>query len=357
LQQELLDNFSAQQEVVQQIITFAQNLLDNTKGGMIAGIGVIVLFWAVIKVLSHIENSFNHIWDVRSRRLVRKLSDYLTIMLICPVLVIMSGSVTVFITSRLSAMSGQYELLQMVGPAIYVGLKLAPYALIWVLFTLIYIIMPNTRVRFDAALLAGLIAGSTYQIVQALYIHFQIIVAKYNAIYGSFAALPLFLLWLQISWTIVLIGAEISHAYQHSQEADGLPGGNALSVSRSRFLALLICRHVVRRFHRNEPPQTARQVAEALSLAPVLVDKLTDLLVQGKILARTVGDIGDVQSLQPARDVGGLTVQSVITALENVGDNGRTPPSPPEAESLTATLAALQAAVARSPDNRLMIDL
>jgi membrane protein len=357
LQEELLDNFSAQQEIVQKVITFAQNLLDNTKGGMIAGIGVIVLFWAVIKVLSHIENSFNHIWNVRSRRLVRKLSDYLTIMLICPVLVIMSGSVTVFITSQLSAMSSRYELLEMVGPAIYVGLKLSPYALIWVLFTLVYIIMPNTRVRFDAALLAGILAGSAYQIVQALYIHFQILVAKYNAIYGSFAALPLFLLWLQISWTIVLIGAEISHAYQHSQEADGIPGSNAMSVGRSRFLALIICRHVVQRFHRNQPPQTAEQIAEALALAPVLVDKLIDLLVTGKVLARTINEDGDGHCLQPARDAGSLTIQHVITALENVGDNGQVPQPLADMEPLATTLAALQTEAERSPENRLMIDL
>ncbi|WP_054692847.1 YihY/virulence factor BrkB family protein [Desulfosarcina cetonica] len=163
LQQELMESFSAQQEVVQQVITFAQNMLDNTKGGMIAGIGVVVLFWAVIKVLSNIENAFNHIWGVRSRHPIRKLSDYLTIMLICPLLVIMSGSLTVYITSQVSAISGRFHLLQMVGPAIYLGLKLLPFTLIWILFTLVYLIMPNTRVRFDGALLAGVIAGTAYQ--------------------------------------------------------------------------------------------------------------------------------------------------------------------------------------------------
>ncbi|HSO17898.1 MAG TPA: YihY/virulence factor BrkB family protein, partial [Desulfosarcina sp.] len=172
LQQELLEQFAAQQEVVLQIIGFARNMLDNTRGGMIAGIGVIVLFWAVIKVLSHIENAFNHIWRVRSRPFVRKLSDYLTIMLICPLLVIMSGSVTVFITSQVNAISGRFELLQMVGPVIFLGLKLLPYALIWILFTLTYIIMPNRSVRFDAALLAGVVAGTAYQVIQAAYIHF-----------------------------------------------------------------------------------------------------------------------------------------------------------------------------------------
>lgn len=357
LQQELLDKFSAQQEVVQQVIGFAQNMLENTKGGMIAGIGVVVLFWAVIKVLSNIENSFNHIWGVRSRPFIRKLSDYLTIMLICPVLVIMSGSVTVFISHQVTAMSGRFELLQMAGPAIYVGLKLLPYALIWILFTLIYIIMPNTRVRFDGALLAGVIAGSVYQIIQGAYIYFQILVAKYNAIYGSFAALPMFLIWLQISWIIVLVGAEISHAYQNADHTDGSDGGKGMSVARTRLLALTICRYVVQLFKQGQPPQTTAQIADSLALAPALVDNLSALLVQGNILVRIENDANGASALQPARDIGSLTVNDVVAALEKVGqDTGPLPPLP-EVASLSETLADFRAALERSDANRLIKDI
>ena len=357
LQQELLDKFSAQQEVVQQVIGFAQNMLDNTKGGIIAGIGVVVLFWAVIKVLSNIENSFNHIWGVRSRTFIRKLSDYLTIMLIGPVLMIMSGSLTVFITSQVLAISGRFELLQMVGPAIYVGLKLLPYTLIWVLFTLIYMIMPNTRVRFDGALLAGVIAGSAYQAVQAVYIHFQIIVAKYNAIYGSFAALPLFLLWLQLSWFIVLIGAEISHAYQNSNHVDETAGGREMSISQNKLLTLTICRHVVQLFHQGRPAQTTTQIAEELALSPALVDNLSDILVKGNILVRIDSDSTPANTLQPARDIGSLTVSTVVAALEDAGENGRPLPPLPDTETLAETLTAFRSELDRSAANRLIMDV
>ncbi len=357
LQQELLEKFSAQQEVVAQVIEFAQNMLNNTKGGMIAGIGVVVLFWAVIKVLGNIESSFNHIWGVRSRSFIRKLSDYLTIMLVCPVLVIMSGSVTVFITSQVSAISGRFELLQMAGPAIYVGLKILPYTLIWILFTLTYMIMPNTRVRFDGALLAGVIAGSAYQVLQAAYIHFQIMVAKYNAIYGSFAALPLFLLWLQVSWFIVLIGAEISHAYQHSDHMDETAGGLEISVSRARLLALTICRHVVRLFQQGRPAQTTAQIADHLALPPALVDNLSDLLVKGNILVRIDSHSDDGHALQPARDIGSLTVNSVVAALEDVGNNDGLLPHLPDAETLSETLMALRSELDRSASNRLLKDV
>jgi membrane protein len=357
LQQELLENFSAQQEVVRQIIDFAHNMLERTKGGLIAGIGIVVLFWAVIKVLGNIENAFNHIWGVRSRPFIRKLSDYLTIMLFCPVLVILSSSVTVFITHQVSAISGRFELLQMVGPVIYLGIKLLPYTLTWVLFTLVYLIMPNTRVHFDSAILAGLIAGSAYQAIQIAYIHFQILVADYNGIYGSFAALPLFLIWLQISWLIVLVGAEISYAYQYSRYVDEGNGDAQMSVFQVQLLALTICRHVVHRFHQGRPAQTTVQIADALALSPALVDNLAELLVKGNILVRIDNDGDNDKALQPARDIAGLTVNSVVAALEDVGGDERPRFHLPDTDALSKTLKDFRAELDRSAANRLLVDI
>ncbi len=357
LQQEMLNNFPAQQEVVRQIIEFAHNLLNNTRGDMIAGIGVVVLFWAVIKVLSHIENSFNHIWGVASRPMVRKLSDYLTIVLIGPLLVVMSSSVTVFISRQVLAISGRYELPHLLDPAIYTGLKLLPYLLIWVLFTLVYIIMPNTRVPFSSALLAGVIAGSAYQVVQAVYIQLQINVVQYNAIYGSFAALPLFLTWLQASWLIVIFGAEISHAFRNSAFVDQTDGGRKMSVYQTRLMALAVCRHVVQLFHQGQPAQSTRQIAEALALSPVLVDNLTDLLIQGDILVRIDSGKRNGSTVQPARDIGGLTANTVVTALDEVGASGRPLPYLSADGSLSKTLAAFREELDHCDANRLVKEL
>ncbi len=354
LQQELLEDFAAQQEVVEQVIGFAQNMLDNTKGGMIAGIGVIVLFWAVIRLLSNIENAFNYIWGVRSRTLIRKLSDYLTIMLICPVLMIMSSSVTVFITSQVSAISSRYELLEMFGPVIYTGLTFLPYTLIWLLFTFIYIIMPNTKVRIQGALLAGVLAGSAYQIVQASYIHFQIFVAKYNAIYGSFTALPLFLMWLQISWFIVLFGAEISHASQNSKYAAHTGEGEEMSISQIQFLALAVCHHVVRLFHQNRPAQNIKEIADELLLSPILVDKLSNLLVKANILIRVDTNAKNEKALQPARDIGDLKVSTVIAALEDVGSSKHLISHFPEEGVLLEMFSAFRSELDQSDTNRLV---
>jgi len=357
LQQELLQNFSAQQEVVQQVIAFAQNMLDNTKGGMIAGIGVAVLFWSVIKVLGNIENSFNHIWGVRSRTFVRKLSDYLTIMLIGPLLMIVSGSLTVYINHQVSAISGQFELLQMVGPAIYLGLKLLPFTLIWILFTLVYIIMPNTRVRFDGALLAGVIAGSAYQAVQASYIHFQIVVAKHNAIYGSFAALPLFLIWLQTSWAIVLFGAEISFATQNAREHEFEADTAKASPGLRKLIALQIVRLVVQKFGDGASPLSAEAIAEAVSRPLRLTERVLGELVSGGVLNEVRLEDGDAPRYVPARDVDHFTLSYVIEALETRGVNELPLPEGEALGTLSASLEQLRESLRQSPGNRKLKEL
>jgi membrane protein len=220
LEDQLFERFPGQEEVLSQVIHFSNSLLEQTRGGLIAGIGLLVLFWSVLKVLGHIEMAFNDIWEIKKQRSWgRKFSDYLSIMLISPILVLMSGSATVFITTQVAQITQKVELLGVVSPLISFFLKFTPYVLIWALFTILYIIMPNTKVHFKAGLLGGVVAGTLYQIAQGAYISFQIGAAKYNAIYGSFAALPLFLMWVQISWWIVLFGAELSFASQISQMA------------------------------------------------------------------------------------------------------------------------------------------
>ena len=216
LENRLLKEFPGQEVVMQQVLSFAHNLLERTKGGMMAGIGVIVLFWASINVLSHIEHSLNDIWDVKkSRSIWRKFSDYLSIMVLSPALIILSGSVTVYVNTQVTTIVQRISFLGFFSPLIFFGLKLVPFVIVWMLFALIYLLMPNTKVRLVSGLIAGFIAGGLFQVLQFTYLNFQFIIAKYNAIYGSFAALPLFLFWLQFSWLIVLFGAEISYAHQN----------------------------------------------------------------------------------------------------------------------------------------------
>jgi len=175
LEKQLFENLPGQETVLLQVVDFAQKLLENTKGGMIAGIGVIILFWSVMKLLGHIESSFNEIWEIRkSRTFVRKLSDYIAIMLISPIFLVVSGSITIFITTQITQITERVSLLGFFSPLIMMGLKMLPYGLIGVLLTIIYMMMPNTKVSLKSGFIAGIVAGTTYVLLQWGYINFQV---------------------------------------------------------------------------------------------------------------------------------------------------------------------------------------
>ncbi len=358
LQSQLLEQIPGQEEVLLQVVDSAHRFLENTKGGLIAGIGIIVLFWSVIKVLGHIENSFNVIWKIRkSRAFGRKFADYLSIMLIGPVLVIMSSSTTVYITTQITEITRDVEFLGLFSELIFSMLKLLPYGLIWILFTIIYMLMPNTKVRFVSAFLAGVVAGTTYQIVQWAYISFQVGVARYNAIYGSFAALPLFLIWLQISWLVVLFGAEISQAVQNNrQHASGKNTGE-VSPYVLQMTSLLTVHLIIKAFVAGKPALTAESVARALAMPDQMIRSVLDRLVEGRILSRVESPDDDDPGFLPAVDTGLLTVQRVTESIQHYGKEEIAIPGGPVLDALTDSLEAFRKTIQHSPANRLLKEI
>ncbi len=320
LQKRLLEQFAGQGEIVMKIIDFAHSLLADTKGGLLAGVGVIVLFWAVIKVLGNIESSFNDIWGIKEARpLGRKFSDYLSVILLCPILMIMASSVTVFITTQVTLITEKVALLGIFSAVIFSVLKLLPYCLIWILFTFLYIFIPNTKVHFSSGILAGIIAGTIYQIVQWAYIIFQVGAAKYNAIYGSFAALPLFLIWLQLSWLIVLFGAELSFAHQNVDTCEFESDSLRISDYFKKLLSLQTCHLLVRNFAKGTGPLTATEISKRLDIPIRLVHQiLYELVACGIISDRRTEEYKEL-TYQPARDINTLTIKFVVESLEDRG--------------------------------------
>ncbi len=317
LENQLMEKFSGQEDVMIRVVDFAHSLLENTKGGMIVGIGIIVLLWTVIKLLAHIEGSFNDIWEVKkSRSYGRKFSDYLSIMLISPLLIIMSSSATVFITTKIALITEKVALIGMFSPMIFFMLKLIPYCLMWILFIFTYILMPNTKVNFSAGFIGGIIAGTIFQAAQLAYILFQVGVAKYNAIYGSFAALPLFLIWMQLSWLIVLFGAEISFSYQYVDTYEFEPDLRQISPAFKRLLTLQVANRVISTFSKGKMPLTASNLSQALEIPIRLVQQLLDELVESEIFSITEIKENEKLAYQPARDINIITVKSIIEALE-----------------------------------------
>lgn len=358
LHDQLITRFPGQQAVLVQAIEFARTLLEKTRGGLIAGIGIIVLYWAVIKVLGHIEQSFNDIWNVtKARSLWRKFSDYLTIMLICPVLVILSSSATVFITTQITLIVDRIALLGFFSPLIYLSFKLIPYVLIWLLFTIIYLMMPNTRVRLGSGLLAGIVAGTIYQITQMVYINLQFLLSKYNAIYGSFAALPLFLIWLQTSWLIVLFGAEISFAHQNNETFEFEQITRKISFSLKKRLALQVVHLLVINFSKAEKPFNAHQISASIEIPLRLVQKILPDLVASKVVSEMDSDTGEEPVFQPALDINLITIGYVINALERIGTD-QLPISPSrESNLISRAMKKFGEAMETHPDNQLLKDI
>jgi membrane protein len=357
LERELYEKFSGQEAILEQVIEFAHSLLANTRGGTMAGVGLVLLFWAVIKVLSHIEGSFNHIWQARrSRTLVRKFSDYLTIMLISPILILLSSSATVYITSRVHTMAENVALVEMVSPLLTWSLQLIPYALIWLVFFLIYMIMPNTRVPVVAGLLGGIIAGTLFQVVQWGYVAFQIGAARYNAIYGSFAALPLFLIWLQSSWMIVLLGAELGHASHALRANRGQIAFRQISPANRRLVALHVTHFLVHNFAQMRPPSSAATIAETLNYPLAIVEKALGLLAGGGIVTQTVDSNGS-GGYQPGMDIHRLSIDKVLHVLNHNGADPAANDKAGTVAKLAVALASFEKAIAESEANVLLINL
>jgi len=358
LEKELIENLKGQEEVVNQIINFANSMLDETRGGLIAGIGVVLLFWLIIKLLGNIEESFNDIWGIKHARTYgRKLSDYLSVMLICPVLLILSGSITVFITTQIEQITQKIDMLGPISPLISLLLKSIPLCVIWLLFTFVYIFMPNTKVRFRAGLLGGIIAGVTYQIVQWGYITFQIGVSKYGAIYGSFAALPLFLFWLQISWLIVLFGAEISFAFQNVDTYEFEPDCLRVKPSFKRLLALRIAHSCIKNFSNGDNPQSAEQISHTLEIPIRLVNQILFELVQCQVLTEARETSESEALFLPAMNIDRLSINYVIQALEGLGTGDIPVAQSRELSKLSGCLTEFIETIGKSQANLLLKDI
>jgi len=348
----LSNELQGQKEMLQWTMQFADALLENTKGGVIAGVGVLVLFLSIISLLNNIENAFNDIWYVKKGRgFGRRLSNYLSLMLICPVLLIMSSSLTVFITSQMTLITEKISLLGKISPLIFFLLKLSPFFFLWVLFTLLYIVVPNTGVSFKAGLFAGIVSGTIFQLVQKAYIYFQIGVAKYNTIYGSFAAVPLFLAWLQLSWLIVLLGAEISFAVHNEEDYEFETDTKKISHYYKKLLGLRIVELCVKNFCHGEKPTDIHMFNHALGAPIRLVREILFDLIEARILSEVKQSDESISCYQPAQDVANLTIKKVLDLLDKKG-NGSIPfVKDHELEKISSTLESLDHLVTVSSEN------
>lgn len=307
-------------EVMQWIMDIAAKALDNTKGGLIAGFGVVLLIWSVIRMLSSTELAMNRIWGVKKgRTLVKKFTDYMSILFIAPILVVLISSMNVFMMSNLQAYTMDEGLLSYASVALKAILTIVPYVLVWFLFIFLYMFMPTTPVRFRYALVAGIVAGTIFQIVQWFYIRFQVGVSSYNAIYGGLAALPLLLVWLQLSWSIVLWGTELCYImrnrhflYRENMYADKRWVDNV-------DVTLKMLRFISDEYAHNHGGPTLASICKKLRMSSSKVRIILQELVDKKVLVEVRED--DDVSYFPAVDFHHLSYSDIIVRLSHIDEN------------------------------------
>ena len=358
LQDEIIKKSQSEQEVLSWLLQNARIAIEKTRGGYIAGVGIIILFWSVMSLLNHIESSFNHIWQVGSSRpWYRKFTDYLTIMLIAPVFIILSSGITGFIITKLPDYMTNAPILDFFKPLIIFLVKFTPYLLSWIVLTTLFIIMPNAKVKFIPALISGIIAGTILQGIQWLYIDLQFGITKLNAIYGSFAAVPLFIVWLQSSWIVVLLGAEISFANQNISRYEMESEALHISNYQKRALVLMIMHMIIRNFSLGEKPISATYIAANLKI-PV---RLSRDILQDLSSANLVSIIHENEEkerlYQPSLDINRLTVSFVFSRLDKKGVEQNMVIRNKDYEKIISMLEKFDRLIAKSDSNILINDL
>ena len=358
LEKLITKELSTQQEVLNWLLVNARNALDDTRGGYIAGIGMIILFYAVMSMLNRIESSFNHIWQIRTPRpWYRKFTDYLTIMLIAPIFIILSSSITLFISTELDKYMETAPILEFFKPVISSLLKLAPYILTWVSLTILFIVMPNTKVNFFPAFISAIIAGTILQILQYFYIDLQFGITKLSAIYGSFAAVPLFILWIQSTWIIVLLGAELSFANQNVSRYEYESEALNISHFHKRALVILIMNRLVRNFAIGEKPVSAGMLATGLKIPVRLARDILQDLTNANLVSVVHEHDGKEQLFQPAIDINKLSVSFVFSALDRKGGEHMVTVRSKDYDKVILMLEKFDRLTAKSDYNILIKDL
>lgn len=334
-------------EITDKVIGFVANV----KAGVLGGVGLLLLFYTVVSLLQKTERAFNYAWRVSdARSLAQRFSDYLSVVLIGPVLV--------FSALGLTASAMNHSVMETLRAIPLMGLvldavgRLVPYMLIVAAFTMIYVFVPNTRVRLRSALVGGIFAGILWQSTGWAFAAFIVNSAKYTAIYSAFASLILFMIWLYLGWLILLIGASIAFYHQNPHHLRRSDGVLRLGNREREALALQIALSIGRAFHAGAPPPTTAQLAHQLTATDEAVAIIIHALHQRGVLSETLGPQGWV----PARSLETIPLAALLDAVR--GDSIATDRSVVSvAPGVTAVTDEVEDAIVRALGARSLLDL
>jgi membrane protein len=294
------------QEITGHLIGF----VDRMSAGALGSIGLVTLFVTVLSLMGTIEEAFNYIWRVKApRKLTRKFSDYLSVILVGPVLVF--AAVTITATLQSHAFVKTLISIEPFGTVILALLRLVPYITVWGAFTFMYVFIPNTRVKLQSAIVGGLVGAILWGTVGWGFAVFVASSTRYYAIYSSFAILLLFLLWLHVGWIIVLLGAQVAYAHQHIHFYEGEREILAQSAAGREKLGLLMMLHIGRNFYHGWSPLSVTELAAKLHLPASLVKDFMETF-RGKNLLLP---LADEESFVLSRDAERISLKEILDCV------------------------------------------
>ena len=317
LMERLLRGNAVQNNTVDMVMTFIDNYLEYAKSGVFIGVGIAMLLWAIINLADSIESNMNAIWDVKKQRsYFRKLTDYLALFIVFPLVIILYAAVSIFMTTIYQRLAEYY----IISSFVHICIKLAPYVLSGLIMTGLFLFIPNTKVRFRNAFIPGMITGILFQAFLYIYIQIQMSVSSYNAIYGSFAIIPMFMLWADISWSIILFGVEMSYVSQNIEQYNF--GQEVDNVSRRYhdFFCVVVMSLICKRFEEGRQPYTANELSDDGEIPIRMTNRLLDELEEvGLIYGFSADAKSEIEHYLPAIDINQLSVGRLLSTIESHG--------------------------------------
>lgn len=307
----LYDGVPAQRDALQYAFTFVDAYMEQLHNGIFVGIGLILLLWVLFSLLSNIENTFNDLWNVPNRKLTRRITDFMAVFIILPILLIASSGMSLFVNTLLDELPYFSSLGQHI-------MQFSSYVLSWLLFTAAYIFLPNTKVKFKHAFVAGIICGTLFNLFQWLYLTGQIWVSKYNAVYGSFAFLPLLMLWMQFSWLICLVGVVLSYSSQNVFNYEFEKDIKHISPNYYKEVLTIIMAIILKRRHEGKEPLSCYEISQRYRLPMPLVTRAVNNLAAVDLLAPT--PIGNDFAYIATIDSNILTIGYLLRKIDEYGN-------------------------------------
>lgn len=318
IENQLNRSFLGETNLVPTIMEMVQRYLETAQGGVFIGIGILILLWAVYSFFQSVETAFNKIWNVqRSRSILRQATTYIAIVVLIPVLIVCSAGINIFVHSTVEGIMHDNAFHEFLHTN---GVQFLQFVMCWLLFTIMYIAIPNTKVRFLPALIPGVLMGTLFQLLQMLSVYLITLLSRTSIVYGAFASIPILMTWLQYTSLLILIGAEMSYAIQNNEEFEYEHDLNRMSRGYKDFIMLYLLNVIIKRFEADEAPLTAHDLAIRDHLPIRLVNQLLSRLVEVGVLREVFAeDDNSERTYQPALDTHKISIGMVLDRIDHQG--------------------------------------